>query len=100
MKKKDIYDFIINNKFLLRTSRRALWLYRGVINLGPIIKSKSYYPEFERKTKASMFLDNLVWLLKYGEGNDFYNLYGFDIKDSSITPEEYIDYLHFYNPYL
>lgn len=42
--------------------------------------AKSYYPEEPRKGRLRIFWDNLLWLLKYGEINHYYYLYGFDRK--------------------
>lgn len=59
-----------------------------------IAKSSSYYPESQRKPFIRRLCDNLVWLIKYGESNGFYNLYGFDIVGSKF--DRYVDYESFF----
>lgn len=54
----------------------------------------SYYPEMKRKNYAKRLFENLLWLIKYNEANEFYNLYGFDICDF-CNQEEYKDYYNF-----
>lgn len=43
---------------------------------------ESYFPEKQSKTTVVKVLDNLGWLLKYHEVNDFYYLYGMDLVGS------------------
>lgn len=61
-----------------------------------IIKGASYFPEFadRRKSKTKIFFDQLKNILKYGDVNDFYYLYGFDIKGLR-NEKEYVDYALF-----
>lgn len=54
----------------------------------------SYYPDRMRKSRGQRVLDNLKWLLKYQEVNDFYTLYGLDLVDSR-DPGEYKDHWNF-----
>ncbi len=42
--------------------------------------SQSYYPEEERKSKFSIWLDNLLWVIKNNEVNKLYYAYGMDRK--------------------
>ncbi len=55
--------------------------------------AETYFPEFssKRKTKALIFIEQVIHILKYGFPNDFYFLYGFDIKDFR-NQNEYVDY--------
>lgn len=64
----------------------------GVFKIKDVINQSSYFPDESRKSKFKRFTDNLKWLLKYGEVNWFYNLYGFDVGHST---ENFIDYTHF-----
>jgi hypothetical protein len=45
-------------------------------------QSLTYYPQEKRKSNLAIYLDNLRWILRYGEINRFYYLYGFDRRDS------------------
>lgn len=56
-------------------------LPKQIINIRKIVKKPSYYPEKARKSKAIMWLDNLVWLLKNHELNPYYTSYGLDVKN-------------------
>jgi hypothetical protein len=40
--------------------------------------AQTYYPEEPRKSKRRISWDHILWLLKYGEINHYYYLYGFD----------------------
>lgn len=42
---------------------------------------KSYYPECERKNTFRIFFDQLGWIFRKGELNNYYYLYGMDRKD-------------------
>jgi len=59
-----------------------------------VSKDDSYFPEMKRKPLVKREIENLCWLAKYHEVNDFYNLYGFDIEDFR-KQDEYIDYYSF-----
>ena len=52
-----------------------------------------YFPEYadNRKTKRQIFFEQLRWVIKYGSINDFYFLYGLDIKGLS-NPNDFVDY--------
>ena len=53
-----------------------------------------YYPGKPRKKRKYRIRDNIKWLLKYGEVNSFYTIYGLDLKNS-VKPSAYMDYIHF-----
>lgn len=55
--------------------------------------NRSYYPELPRKGRARMLLDQLIWLVKSGEANQYYFCYGLDRKDASL--DQYLPYKHF-----
>lgn len=61
-----------------------------------IINGASYFPEFaeRRKTKLKIFFEQLKNIIKFGDVNDFYYLYGFDIKGLR-DEKEYVDYAVF-----
>lgn len=61
-----------------------------------IVCGVSYFPEYEkdRKSKIRIWIEQLWNILKYGDVNDFYFLYGFDIKGLR-KEKEYVDYAVF-----
>ncbi len=56
-------------------------------------EAESYFPEMadRKKSKFTILLDQCKNVLKYGEPNKFYFLYGFDIKDFHKS-EDFVDY--------
>lgn len=61
-----------------------------------ITNGASYFPEYveRRKSKSRIFFDQLKNVMKYGDVNDFYYLYGFDINGLR-NETEYVDYARF-----
>ena len=57
------------------------------------LTAECYFPEFidRRKSKTRIFLDQSRNIIKYGEPNKFYFLYGLDIKDFNRI-EDFVDY--------
>ncbi len=49
--------------------------------------SRSYYPDEKRKPKWAIWMDNLLWLVRSGEVNKYYYVYGFDKKNTADLPE-------------
>lgn len=80
-------------------------LFYGIIWPGKICESclggvkqaykDSYYPELPRKGKMARIWDNICWAAKYMEANEFYCLYGLDIKGSALA--NYMDYRAFFD---
>ena len=70
----------------------------------------SYYPDYEHKSKKSMFFDQLFFIWEYGDVEPFYFTYGFDRKDMTrqrmakeyLLPyslfQKRINYLNFNHP--
>lgn len=79
---------------VVKTVYDHLWRIRALPMARKIVSMPSYYPERERKSGVSRLLDNMGWILRRGEVNEFYNLYGLDIKGSH--PEQYLDYRRFF----
>lgn len=87
-----------------RISDIVRFLYFNLIRKPLLIKdlmmdkkylAPTYYPEENNRKKASsIFIDQLVHILKHGEINEFYFLYGFDIKRFR-NQEDYVPYLEF-----
>ena len=92
-------ELILNS---LKTLRRfVLDLAAILINVGRVHSyvldpklSQSYYPRQERKSGLRIYFENLWWLLKYKEINEFYYVYGFDLKNCN-NQSEYFDYSGF-----
>lgn len=61
--------------------------------LKEIVYGDSYYPLKKRKKTLKRWLDNIVWIIKNNEANEYYNFYGLDIVGSNI--KEYIPYEEF-----
>lgn len=57
--------------------------------------SRTYFPEEDRKSKASIWWDNFLWLAKFGEVNRYYYVYGLDRKKESKS-NEILSYKDFY----
>ena len=75
---------------------------RTIIRLIPLISSivddpskKSFHPEREIKSRRRIYLENLLWLIKYGELCENYYMYGFEQKDRKRDWGDYIDYTSF-----
>jgi len=56
--------------------------------------AKTRYPDMEPKSRLRILAENISWLIRHGEANRFYWLYGFDRIDG-VDPEEYIPYTTF-----
>lgn len=56
----------------------------------------SYFPEYSdrRKSRTKIWFEQLWNIIRYGDVNDFYYLYGFDIKGLR-NETEYVDYAKF-----
>jgi hypothetical protein len=50
-------------------------------------QQQTYFPEAPRKSKAKIIGENLMWVLKHGEINRHYYMYGLDRKDVDRTQE-------------
>ncbi len=56
--------------------------------------NNSYYPEKKRKSSFRIFIEQLRQVWRYGAPNDFYFMYGLDVK-SRIESQEYLNYAPF-----
>lgn len=57
-------------------------------------RRNSYYPEYKLKSRFRQFVEEAIHVLKYGEINRFYQLYGFDVIGFRNS-RDYIDYRSF-----
>ena len=84
-----LYDII--NK---RSPRVAKTLY-FLTHYKLYIEGESFYPEKERKSKCSIFVDFLCHVIKYGDLDDSYFVLGADVKgvnfDDYITYSQYME---------
>ena len=82
-------------KVLLGIYVRVVELKRLFTDMS-IVNGASYFPEYadKRKTKLRIWIDQFCNVIKYGDLNDFYYLYGFDIKGFR-NEKEYVDYATF-----
>jgi hypothetical protein len=62
---------------------RPIKCIRVFSHLKRIINEPSFYPHLRRKSLMSRILDNVSWCIKYHEINDWYNLWGIDLKGIS-----------------
>lgn len=58
--------------------------------------SRSYYPAEKRKPKLHVYMDLLLWWLRYREVNSYYYLYGLD-RAHGVDAGEYLPYNLFRN---
>ena len=64
------------------------------MNYKKYIRHLSYYPECELKSELIIFWDQFLYILKYGEINKNYFIFGFDRK-SKNNFNEYVPWLTF-----
>lgn len=77
--------------------KKVLELYRRIKRIPEakaIADLPCYYPDKPRKDRRTRVKDNIAWLLKYGEVNNFYTLYGLDLVGSADAAS-FMDYRHF-----
>lgn len=64
------------------------------MNSPKFIFANSYYPEFRQKSRLSIFIEQCVFVLRFGSVNEQYFVYGFDVK-SRKEQEQYLHYPEF-----
>ena len=69
---------------------KVFYMFRALKKVFVISKADSYYPDKDRKCYFQRLCENFGYLLKYKSVNDFYLLYGFDIKGTDKS--DFIDY--------
>lgn len=89
---------------ILKAINRFFIKIRTILRLIPRISSnvgdpskKSYHPGREIKSRTRIYLENILWLLKYGDLCESYYMYGFEQKNRKRDWGEYIDYTSFKN---
>jgi len=60
-----------------------LWLTLKITLRPGVVKGESYYPELvdRQKSKIRIWFEQIIYIWKYHSINEFYYLYGFDIKN-------------------
>lgn len=61
--------------------KQILDIPKQISNIPEIVSENTFYPDKKRKSKYRMSIDNLLWIIKNREINQFYNSYGLDIKN-------------------
>ncbi|WP_423148056.1 sugar-transfer associated ATP-grasp domain-containing protein [Rubrolithibacter danxiaensis] len=89
-----------NSLHLINTNTgRVLNLYKLLRNPNRYISRKSYFPEDPLKSKRRILFDNVIHILKYGELNKYYFLFGLDRKEKNDL-NQYVSHktlVHFRN---
>lgn len=73
---------------------RFIFPFVIILNYKQHVKHISYYPECELKSPLRIFWDQIFYVLKYGEINKNYFIFGFDRK-SKNNFNEYVPWLTF-----
>lgn len=59
-----------------------------------LYRHPSYFPEKKQKTVGRMFWEQCVQIFKYGYANEYYFMYGFDVKNTA-EQKQYLHYVPF-----
>lgn len=102
---KNLYSAL--PKAIISTIYRRPRLLCKVLSNPSILISESYFPELPRKNKITIIYEQVKNIIKYGSIDEYYYMYGLDVK-RSIKSNEYIiyqkfkkqrDYLNLSNPH-
>lgn len=80
-------------KILVEVFRRVSSLTKLLI-YPKYYRAESYYPSLKQKNVFCKIVDQILYSLKNGEVNEFYFLFGFDVKKNNMQ-NEYISYISF-----
>lgn len=86
---RNFYKFLVLNLYIKPMSLYYLVLHKD------LYYHKSYFPERKQKPILKIFGEQCLQILKYGTPNEYYFMYGFDVK----TLDEQKKYLH-YTPFM
>lgn len=86
---KSIYSSVVLN--LYKKPRCIL----GLFNHKELYSAKSYYPELKHRATWKNFLLQVEQIIKYGIPNEFFFMYGFDVKGRKER-DTYMNYRPFY----
>ena len=82
-------------RFFVSLVGRLYYPIQIIRNRNLYITAESYFPEKKRKTLFRIFLDQILWCLKYGDINKFYFLWGGDIIGNDL--KGYVPWFKFSN---
>lgn len=85
---KRTYDWAISNLYV-----KPL-LLKNLLRNKHLYDSSSYYPDKEARSKRQNFIFQVGQIIKYGLANEFYFMYGLDVK-SDEERKEYMNYQPF-----
>lgn len=100
IKQTRVYKFIrrkIKRNKVYKYTRRKIkrtFLYKKVYlsikKIHRVVNAPSFFPEYERKTKLTRYIENYKWLFRFGRYNPSYNLFGLDVKGLR-NYDDYVD---------
>lgn len=76
-------------------TRRLKLFLRYLVGIERMTSKVSYYPELPHKSRFRIFREQCVHILRYGELNQFYYLYGLDVKGANFKVKELLPYKYF-----
>ena len=82
------YSYLPNFVSELKLTLNIPKIYREI---KAVLDEESMYKDMPRKNYLRRLLENVIWYLRNGEANNFYNSYGFDIKNFR-NQSEYLPY--------
>jgi len=77
-----------------KAAGRIAWIYVVLKNMQSYVYAQSYFPECELKNKYRILIEQLWYIIRHGEINKNYFIYGFDRKDKK-DKSEYVPWLDF-----
>lgn len=90
--KKRVINFIVGVlQFFINTFYRKPKYSVGLLFHSELYKHPSYYPERKQKSCLKIYFEQLIQIWKYGTPNEFYFMYGLDVK----SKEEMHTYMHY-----
>lgn len=76
-------------------TRRVKLLLRYLFGLRRITSKVSYYPELPHKSRFRIFREQCGHIMRYGELNQYYYLYGLDVKGTTFKGKDLLAYKDF-----
>lgn len=75
--------------------RRAKLLLRYLVGAERMTSRESYFPELPHKSRLRIFWEQCVHICRYGELNQYYYLYGMDVKGADFKKKRLVPYKEF-----
>lgn len=76
-------------------TRRIKLFFRYLVGAERMTSKESYFPELPHKVKVRIFLEQCVHIFRYGELNQYYYLYGMDVKGANFKRNNLVAYKEF-----